>query len=305
MTNKWTIFFASLLGELIKLMCWLRIVKPRQGINELNDRQKTLVVSLTSYGRRVRKTVPYTIISLLRQTYKADKLVLWLDKEHWNKDNVPMSLKKLEECGLTIKFCEDLKSYKKLVPSLKEYPDSLIITTDDDVFYKKNTIERLVKGYYEDKSRIYCHTAHGVKIGENDRIASYADWTSDVEGESGLLVFPVGEGCILYDKALLHEDVIKQNLFQQLAPFADDVWFYFMSKLKRTESCQLPYQGLRFLPLDFFYQYTHRSGSLAKKNCGENMNDKQINNVMQHYGIGVDSVENRLILPPHLDNNLL
>ena len=55
---------------------------------------------MTSYGRRVAAVLPYTIISLLRQTYKPDRIVLWLDDEHWNDNNLPALLKRLKAHAL-------------------------------------------------------------------------------------------------------------------------------------------------------------------------------------------------------------
>ena len=65
-------------------------------------RKEKVIVSLTSYGRRVGEILPFTVISLLRQTYKPDLVLLWLDDEHWNDGNLPFILKRLKKKGLTI-----------------------------------------------------------------------------------------------------------------------------------------------------------------------------------------------------------
>lgn len=145
MMSKLKIIFLSIVGELIKLLYKLHICRPLYGLNVADSRKHKVIVSLTSYGRRVSAVLPYTIYSLLRQTYKPDVIILWLDYDSWNERNLPSSIRKLQKYGLTIKFCNDIKSYKKLIPTLKLYPDEIIITVDDDIYYKKNMVERLIK----------------------------------------------------------------------------------------------------------------------------------------------------------------
>ena len=51
------------------------------------------------------------------------------------EENLPRDLLKLRSFGLTIDWCENLRSYKKLIPAIEKYPDDIIVTADDDVFY--------------------------------------------------------------------------------------------------------------------------------------------------------------------------
>ena len=298
MNNKLIIICASIVGAFLKVLCRLSIIKPSCGINNVKDRKKPVIISLTSYGRRVNQTVYCTIISLLRQSYKPDEVILWLDNENWNSENIPLSLKKLKKSGLTIKFCDDMKSYKKLIPSLLSRPDCLIITVDDDIFYRKNMVERLIRAYDNNPSMIYCHSAHGVSIDKKRGLLGYNKWEEDVAGTYGTLVFPVGEGGVLYDKNLLYNDISRADLFTTLSPMADDVWFFFMELLKGTRSCELERTSIfPYFPLDTFYQYIHKNASLGQKNVGENLNDRQIQAVMHYYGISVDCEKGEFIYP--------
>ena len=53
---------------------------------DINCRNEEIVVSLTSFGRRVSQNVVYyTIISILKQTVKPNRIILWLDKDKWNE----------------------------------------------------------------------------------------------------------------------------------------------------------------------------------------------------------------------------
>ena len=94
-SNKLFILFLALLGELYKLCINLRLIRPKTLIQSSSSSKPKIIVSLTSYGRRV-KNVHYTIISLLRQTIKPDIIVLWLDNSNWDDSNIPKSIKILK-----------------------------------------------------------------------------------------------------------------------------------------------------------------------------------------------------------------
>lgn len=70
-----------------------------------------LIVSLTSYGRRLYD-VAYTIQSIMRQTQKPNRIILWIDRQ--DCDRIPSSLKRLQQRGLEIIPTEaNIRSYKK------------------------------------------------------------------------------------------------------------------------------------------------------------------------------------------------
>lgn len=282
--SKLEILIESLCGEGIKLYYSICGELLNYGINTSEERKNKVTVSLTSYGRRVASVLPFTIMSLLRQRYKPDRIVLWLDGDNWNDEKIPSTLKRLKEYGLTIKYCKDLKSYKKLIPTLEEYPDDIIITCDDDIYYRNDMIANLIQHYYNSPDKVYANIAHRVKSDSNGRILSYDEWDFDITGDVGSLIFPVGCGGILYRKDLLYKDVTNQNLFMELAPSADDIWFFFMEKLKGT-ICEVIPSGKRFIPLDNLYQYFHKNANLSSSNVKENLNDIQIKSVMEHYNL--------------------
>ena len=273
------------MGEIIKIRCNVKLYKIPFILNQHEIRRERVIISLTSYGRRVSKILPYTIISLLRQTYKPDMVILWLDSDNWNDDNLPKKLVKLKQYGLTIKYCKDIKSYKKLIPALEMFPDDIIVTCDDDVFYRKDMLERLMNEYEKDPTRIYAHRAHKLKFSGKGELLPYNDWENQISGVAGNFVFPTGIAGCLYKRSLLYQDICREDLFVKLAPKADDVWFYFMGLLQHTSRYVLPYQGDICIPLDGFYQYFHKDASLAASNRKESQNDIQIRNVMEYYSI--------------------
>ena len=108
-----------------------------------------IIVSLTSYPDRIYD-IHYCLYSLLNQNFKPDKLILWLSKEEFPKldENLPSRILKLKKHGLEIKWTEkNFRSYNKLIHSLKEYPNEIIVTADDDIFYPGDWLESLYENY--------------------------------------------------------------------------------------------------------------------------------------------------------------
>lgn len=77
---------------------------------------------------------------------KPDEIILWLAEEQFNGiDSLPKALLEQQKRGLTIRFCDDLRSHKKYYYTMQEYPRDIVILVDDDMFYPKDTIKKLWK----------------------------------------------------------------------------------------------------------------------------------------------------------------
>ena len=117
-------------------------------LENYNKEEKRIIVSLTTFPQRIN-TVHKTIKTLLNQTLKPNKVILYLALSQFEKkeEELPNNLLKLKDYGLEIKWCEDIKSYKKLIPALEEFKDDIIITFDDDIYYPKDVVENLYNAH--------------------------------------------------------------------------------------------------------------------------------------------------------------
>ena len=113
------------------------------GLNK-NPRAEKIIISMTSFPRRINDA-KYAVYSLLNQNFPADMVILWLAEEEFPKreKNLPADLLAMIPHGLTLKFCKNLLAYKKLIPALEEYPDSVIVTADDDLYYNPDWLKIL------------------------------------------------------------------------------------------------------------------------------------------------------------------
>ena len=280
----------SCYGELLKRMCKMGLIKASKSpLNVVEDKNRTnhkeLVVSLTSYGRRVKDVAPYAIISMMRQTYKPHRIVLWLDNDNWCNDNLPAEIKKLQKKGLDVRFCNDTRSYKKLIPALEAFPDDLIFTIDDDIYYPKDLLANVMEAYNCNPDVICCVRGYMLPADSNGQLAQYSTWKLIKKEKTGRKIFPTGGAGCLYQKRLLHKDITNVALFTKLAPFADDVWFFFMEFLAGTTIKILDIAKRDCISMDSFYQHFHKDSNLSGYNCGLSQYDIQIRNVMEHYGI--------------------
>lgn len=190
---------------------------------------RPLIVSLTSYSARF-DTLSQTLTGALHQTMQPDRTILWVSRDDFCR--LPKNVLALQHLGLEIGQCENMKSFTKIIPTLRAHPDSFIITLDDDVYYQQTLIEDLVAAFNPCEPKIVCHRAHEITMESPGKPKPYQEWNKIRHSEaSSPLVFPTGVMGVLYPPGVFHEDTCKQELFTELSPTADDVWLYWMWRL--------------------------------------------------------------------------
>jgi len=208
----------------------------------LETRDPKIIISLTSFPDRIG-SVHLGIRTLLNQTLKPDMLILWLARDQFpsQEAELPIELLELRKSGLLIYWCEDLKSYKKLIPALKMFPNDIIVTADDDLYYPINWLELLYSSYVNETCiYVHCHRNTRFFCPNNEWHAIFAG-LSVYTHPSYLHKLGGGSGT-LFPPHALDNDVLREDLFMQLAPTNDDIWFWLMAvknniKTKVVEGC--------------------------------------------------------------------
>lgn len=215
---------------------------PEPGVG--NDCSHDIVVSLTSHGTRIRD-VHLAVESLMRQRLRPDRIVLCLHREERALAEGSAALQRQRERGLEILYCpRDLGPYTKYYYTMQRYPQSMVITVDDDVIYPRDMVDRLYRAYCREPGVIHCHRAHRM-LRRSGRLRPYKRWDWNTQSrESSLDIFPTGVGGVLYFPGSLHPDAFSADLFAELSPRADDVWLKAMSMLQGTPCSVVP----RFMP---------------------------------------------------------
>ncbi len=260
---------------------WSAINATAPGVG--NDLADDIIVSLTTFDKRI-DDVYLTIESLLQQSLKSDRIILWVSEQEFTASDIPHVLRLQERRGLEVRFCpEDLGSYKKYFYTLKQYPQSLILTVDDDILYPHDLVDQLYRNYQRSPNVIHCTRAHGMRLSSYDEVEPYKRWDRPCrDSRPSLLTFPTGMGGVLYFPGCFDEQVLNKDLFMALCPHADDVWLKAMS-LKQGILCK-KIKDPRDHRLRFPQIIGSQNHSLKRKNKSAcNGNDVKLKAVFEHF----------------------
>lgn len=200
-------------------------------------RNKKLIVSLTSFPERLYD-IHFCIYSILTQTIKPDEIILWLASDQFpnGEKDIPQNVLELKNFGLKIKWCDNIKAYKKLIPALYEYPNDLIITADDDLFYPKNWLEVLYEEHKKNPDCIICQRSRKISLNTDNSFKSYNDWELNIdETEPSFVNLSTNGAGSLFPPNSLYKDIFNKELFERLCPNADDIWVWAMAILNKTK----------------------------------------------------------------------
>jgi FkbM family methyltransferase len=238
-----------------------------------------LVVTLTSYGARF-PTLHLTLKSLLAQDMRADRTVLWIAEGE--RTDLPTEVLSLQDAGLDIRFCEDIRSYKKIIPTLAEEPDSFIVTADDDFYYEPGWLAGLVQCWDGHAKTVVAHRAHRIRTRAGDAYPeAYRLWEWQItnRGETSDRLFPTSGSGVLYPPGAFDAAATDKKAFLSLCPDADDVWLYWMC---RRTGCRVKTSGQR--PPYINWPGTQEN-TLWHQNLLQSGNDRQINAMLAAYGL--------------------
>lgn len=248
-----------------------------EGVRGPHTLPNQLLVSLTSYPPRYA-TLHLTLKSLLRQDTQPDQIILWIAEQ--DEPALPSSVRKLFGDGIQLRIVQDVRSYKKLVFALEDFPGAYIATADDDVFYKPDWLTLLVAGQRQGERVITCHRGHRLKQTPQGDLARYAQWGWDVDddraGCPSVDLMPTGVGGVLYPPGSLHPDATSRALYERYTPSADDLWFFWCA---RRAGATYRKVGPRFEQLGWWSAQDNR---LFDANIV--LNDAQITQLARRFG---------------------
>jgi len=249
------------------------------GINKVK-RDKNFIVSLTSFPARI-DDIWITIECILQQQFKPDRIILWLADEQFPNKKLPESLTQLKKRGLEIRFCDDLKAHKKYYYTMKEFPDSYVITLDDDLYYDDTIIENLVQMHEENLEVIVTNRAHLMKFNKQAELKKYRNWQHNVvEKHPSHALLQTGGAGTLFPPNSLDIEVFNKERIKELCPFADDIWLKLMAYKKGTKV--MTNTKYNKDPLTILQSQNEK---LVSHNVLTGGNDSQLKNVIEHYNL--------------------
>ncbi|MBD5294457.1 MAG: glycosyltransferase [Bacteroides sp.] len=189
-----------------------------------------VIVSLTSFPAAISYAVG-AIRSILRGEVLPDKLVLYVTLADFAPGEMPRELLDLQESEPRFEirdYPRDIRSYRKLVPALKDFPDDVIVTVDDDVDYHPSMLRRLLELHAKYPDDIIAHRAKIILPSKPYRKWPKLRWYDFLikSDRAGFNVIQTGVAGVLYPPHALKQEMIDPELFTRLAPTADDIYFW-------------------------------------------------------------------------------
>lgn len=200
-----------------------------------DKRDEIVIASLTSYPARI-PYVHLAIKSLMLQSYKPDRIILWLASEQFPDKELPKELVELENHGLEIIWMHDIYGHKKyFYPVINQKDNEVVITFDDDIIYSKNAIKRLMKTHKKFPNCLVCERGqiYDIKFEHNPGLWKIISSVGVKKPTYSMNPSP-GGGCLI-PKGAFYIDATNEEKIRELAYKNDDLWYMFMCAQNKTK----------------------------------------------------------------------
>ena len=240
--------------------------------------------------QRLTDNLPF----LLNQTYPFDKLVINID-DNLSDDDYKWyeSIKELDPRIEIDKAEAKWRSCNKLLPTLKKYPNDIIITVDDDVAYPKDCIMQLVIEHVKHPDCIIAHEINPIMV--NDGYVTYFN-SYDVKLKqiewgkylSNCALFPphTFDNTDLYD----YEKMMKCTQGTH-----DELWFWVQSTINVVQCIGLNY--VRSFASEIIEEYGDGEYRLSIVNNSNEKIDEYMKEINDMYGEKlIKAIESKSVL---------
>jgi len=259
---------------------WWNKVNILKRIDQLGLKTTDTIVSFTTFSTRINY-IRYVVLSIIRGEVIPEFIVLYVSKETYEdilNRNDPIIPTLIDKHYLFLKIVPDVRSYKKLVYALQDFPEKNIVTCDDDVIYPSYWLKTIHQKHkqYEQQGYIVAHRAHLVSIDHN-KITSYNNWKKEVTKKEASvptkILFPTGTGGVLYPAGVLPNITWNAELFSRYAPTNDDIWFWFCALTNNAQYAltDIPYEKNNMPEIP-----NYSTPNLFEVNVNRNANDEQM-----------------------------
>lgn len=168
-----------------------------------------------------------------------DEIVLWLGKDRFPNQlaDLPEDLKDLAKNGkVIIRWVQDLGPHTKYFYAFKEYPDALLFTIDDDVYYPQDMIENLYRSYLLFPRAVSALRARLIYLSDGGEFSPFNDWFIVDGTDTGcplesMQFLAEGVGGCLYPTGLFSNvnAFLDAGAIKRVCPNNDDLWLKAMA----------------------------------------------------------------------------
>lgn len=204
-----------------------------------------VIVSLTSFPAAISYATQ-AVKSILAGSVLPDKIVLYLTFSQFVDIGIPEDLTNLEKNNPIFEIRNyplEIRSYRKLIPALQDFPDATIVTIDDDVYYHKNMLRDILRLHEQYPKAVLAHRAKLMKPDKPYREWKKYRWYHFIfkRINSSFLNIQTGVGGVLYPPHSLKKELLDVSLFTKIAPTTDDIWFWAAAVANDTPIIPVPF----------------------------------------------------------------
>ena len=264
---------ARVLPEALLVIANTKLV---DGLNR-EPREKKVILALTSYPPRF-PMLDKVLKRLLDQTFKPDRLILYLD-DFLKPGDVPDSIASLTQYGLEIRYVPyDLKPHKKYFFAMQEFPEDLVVTVDDDFIYPRELMETLVASWQRFPDCVSALRAHKITFkGRDIRPYNEWEWECDELNCPSMRYMATGGAGTLYPPRVIPSEGFDIDVIRATSLNADDLWLKFMEMRTGTKVVICGRQAL----LDTVEIEEVQHTALKLDNVNQGANDRCIRLLME------------------------
>lgn len=242
---------------------------------------REVVVAMTTFPA----AAPYAaraVRSILRGDVLPDRVVLYVTMAQFGPEGLPDELKRIEAESPIFEIRDypvDIRSYRKLIPALADFPEAVIVTVDDDVDYHPRMLAELLVLHSRLPLDVLAHRAKRIRPGRPYRKWPKYRWYHFLGRplRPGCDVLQTGVGGVLYPPHCLRADMLDPQLFMEAAPTTDDIWFWAAAVANGRRVAPVPFgrnkpRGLGkpkelSLKIDNFKRSTDRNAAALAAIC--------------------------------------
>jgi hypothetical protein len=192
------------------------------------DPSSPIDVVMTSYGARV-ESVFLALESIGRGSLRPRRLILYLD-DVASMSDLPRTLRRLMGRGLEVAIVpHGLGVHTKYWYYVQREEHSVdLVTSDDDILYPHDWLERIGRAAAVHPGQIVTPRAHRMTVG-TDAVGPYETWRPCDTTEPSFLHFATSVSGQLLPAAFLDEVAAAGTGFLQVSPSQDDVWLHHLA----------------------------------------------------------------------------
>ena len=215
----------------------------------MRERNFDFILSLTSHPARF-DALALALPELKKLVLQPREIVVNIARGDMHR--LPETIRESAARGeIRVNECEDLGPGKKLIPTLKLYPDLPIIVIDDDLVLTPDLTLQLMLEHHLYPAAIIASRVHRVSYAQDGSLEPFSAWEKGADtllGPSFDLMATSGAGT-LFPAGSLHPDVLDEGRYSELTFHTDDLWWYFQGRRQGTQVRRLPgFRELEFIP---------------------------------------------------------